>query len=472
MKSFAMAGLALLVLPGLAQSQETEEHKRALVAGYKAAFTCSATFNGGKSVREIESAELARIYPGYREILGKLPAADIDRKRKLVSVHYSDEMPPRISAWRSHLGCAQLPIGAVAEDAPKLPRVELPEASRASAPWPQGDAVDRRAGAPQLLAAIEGAFDGKTYGEGTETSAVLVSSSQRLLGERYREGFDLHTSQRTWSVAKSIAATVIGIAVGEKLLQHQGPAVIPEWQDPLDPRRQITLDMLLHMSSGLYSGRSGSRTDQIYAGGARVTDRSTEAPLDALPGTRWRYANNDTLLAVRSLRAAIGDDDAYLRYPFTRLLQPLGMNDTVLETDWEGNFILSSQVWTTARDLARLGILYLNDGRWNGRQILPSDWVDFVRTPAPVQPPKVNREGEPAWGYGAQWWLLGERFGLPEDGFLAAGHRGQYVFVVPSRDLVIVRRGYDESGGQHFDIAAFARDILAAVPETAPAPAK
>ncbi|WP_323844795.1 serine hydrolase [Microbulbifer magnicolonia] len=446
-----------------AGAQETQEHMRALVAGYKAAFTCSATFNAGRAPESIAALELNRIYPEYREILAELPAAEIDRRARLVSVRYSDQMPPRISAWRPHLGCSQLPIGARAEVAAKLPRVTLTAApAAADQAWPLGDRAT-----PEKIEALDAviarAFDGKSYGAATETSAVVISRSSELLGERYRDGYDLHTSQRTWSVAKSIAASVIGVAVGEGLLRLAEPAPVPEWQSPLDPRCNITLANLLHMSSGLYSGRSGSRTDQIYAGGARVTDRATEAPLDALPGSRWRYANNDTLLAVRSLRARLDSDEDYLRYPFEKLIHRIGMRDTVLETDWEGNFIMSSQVWTTARDLARLGILYLNDGTWAGERVLPQGWADYVRKPAPQQPPALNSRGEPAWGYGAQWWLLGERFGLPADGFMAAGHRGQYVFVVPSLDLVIVRRGYDESGGQQFDIAAFARDVIAAL---------
>ncbi|SHE84144.1 CubicO group peptidase, beta-lactamase class C family [Microbulbifer donghaiensis] len=459
----ATAAAIALGLSAPAAAQETPEHMRALVAGYKAAFTCSATFNAGRSPESIAALELNRIYPGYREILAELPAAKIDRARKMVSVSYSEQMPPRVSAWRPHLGCAQLPIGAEADVAAELPRVTLAAVPQGNdKPWPLGDKA-KPASAADLAEIIARAFDGKTYGAGTETSAVVVSRSSELLGERYRAGYDLHTSQRTWSVAKSIAATVVGIAVGDGVLKLDEPAPVPEWQSPLDPRRGITLANLLHMSSGLYSGQSGSRTDQIYAGGARITDRATEAPLDALPGSRWRYANNDTLLAVRSLRASLGSDADYLRYPFEKLLHRIGMRDTLLETDWEGNFVMSSQVWTTARDLARLGILYLNDGVWAGERVLPADWVDYVRTPAPQQPPALNSRGEPGWGYGAQWWLLGERFQLPKDGFMAAGHRGQYVFVVPSLDLVIVRRGYDESGGQQFDIAAFARDIIAAL---------
>ena len=447
-----------------AEAQDTDAHKRALVAGYKAAFTCSGIFNGDKNIKNITGQELSRIYPGYREILAELPEAVIDKKNNTVSVTYSDDMPPRTSVWRKHLGCSQMPIGSDIKHASMVPTVELPPViDHAKEPWPYGDNFKAKNNNANLAAVINQAFDRKTYGDGVLTTAVLVTSASEVLGEQYINTHTPYTSQRTWSVAKSIAASVIGIAVKEEILDLKAPANIPEWDNALDPRKAITLENLLHMSSGLYSGRSGSRTDQIYAGGARMTDRSTEAPLDAMPGTRWRYANNDTLLAVRSLRGAINDDATYLAYPFEKLLHKIGMNNTNLETDWEGNFIMSSQVWTTARDLARIGILYLNDGNWKGEQILPKGWGEYVRTPAPNQPPLTNARGNPIRGYGAQFWLPTERFGLPVDGYLAAGHRGQYIYIVPSLDLVIIRRGYDESGGIGFDMSAFSRDVLAAL---------
>ncbi len=457
--------LGLVTASFSSQAQDTEAHKHALVAGYKAAFTCSGTFNAGKTVESINAYELNRIYASYRPILAKLPAAVINKDAKYVSVKYSDAMPPRISAWRPHLGCSQLPIGATVHDIKHLPRANpAPRATTTDVKfWPYGDAFNKKGRDQKLATLINTAFDKKTYGDGTETTAIIVTTPTEMLGEKYIKGNTAYTSQRTWSVAKSIAASVLGVAVKEGIIDTSAPANIPEWQSSGDPRGKITLQNLLNMSSGLYSGKKGSRTDQLYTGGARVTDRSTRAPLDAMPGKRWRYANNDTLLVVRSLRAAIGDDAKYLAYPFEKLLHKIGMNNTALETDWEGNFIMSSQVWTTARDLARLGILYLNDGAWKDEQILPKGWGDYVRTPAPVQPPLIGKDGKPDWGYGAQFWLLDERFDLPNDTYVAAGHRGQYIVIIPSKDLVIIRRGYDESGGIGFDIATFTRHVLATV---------
>jgi len=283
------------------------------------------------------------------------------------------------------------------------------------------------------------------------------------MAERYIDGFGIHTSQRTWSVAKSIGATVIGMAVHEGKLTTSAPAPIGEWQHPADPRKNITLDNLLRMASGLDSNRAGNRTDRVYAGGGRMSDTATEAALEAVPGMRWKYANNDTLLAVRTLRSVLKSETEYLDYPAS-LFRMLGMNDTRAETDWEGNFILSSQVWTTSRDLARLGILYLQDGMWEGKRILPEGWVKYVSSAAGPQPPSIRRNGTAIAGYGAQFWLFNERFpNIPNDAFAAMGNRGQYLVIIPSKNMVIIRRGHDPAGGEGFKIDKFVEDVLAAL---------
>lgn len=137
------------------------------------------------------------------------------------------------------------------------------------------------------------------------------------------------------------------------------------------------------------------------------------------------------------------------------------MNHTVAETDWRGNYILSSQVWTTARDLARLGLLYLAEGMWNGERLLPPYWAKLVASPSGVQPPKGADGKGP--GYGALFWLYGPDQGLPAGTTLMNGNRGQYVFVVPATRTVIVRRGYDMAGAPPFDVARFGHDVLAAL---------
>ena len=453
-----------------------------LVAGYKAAFTCSALYNAGRDVEAIADDELHRIYSGYRDTMAQLPDAQYETQTikrgkrrnafettvKIVSVAYADNAPPRYAVWRPGLGCVQLPTYADLSDIDSIPLVRLDDVRlTAQMPWPNGDAISepifsQTQDGSVLRDIVTSAFDRLTYGEGTETTAVLVVKNGEIIAERYREGFTKTTPQRTWSVAKSIAASIIGAAVDEGVIKTDTPAGIDAWSAAGDPRGDITLEDLLHMSSGLTSLTAGNRTDDVYFGGGRVIDHAITNRLVAEPGTRWRYANNDTMIAMRALRERMGDDNEFLHFPFEELLHPIGMRHTFLETDWNGDFILSSQVWTTARDLARLGLLYLNDGVWDGRRILPEDWNDYVATPSPDQPP-VRRPGIAPPGYGAQWWLYGEAHALPNGSYAARGNRGQCLMIVPSRDVLIIRRGFDDGGG--FDLARFSADILMAIPE-------
>jgi CubicO group peptidase (beta-lactamase class C family) len=302
--------------------------------------------------------------------------------------------------------------------------------------------------------AVAAAFDRRTYGQGSETTAVLVVERGRIVSERYRPDLTMHSSQRTWSVAKSIAGAVVGAAAHKGLLDIKAPAPVPEWQRAGDPRKAITTDQLLRMASGLNSDHAGSRTDALYFGGIALADQAASLPLVRPPGTEFRYANNDTVLAVRGLQHLLGDGTASLRFPFESLLWKIGMTRTVPETDWRGHFVLSSQVWTTARDLARLGLLHLQDGVWNGERILPAGWTDYVRSHGAAQPAS-------GFGYGATWWTFPRNSGLPADAIVAQGNRGQYVVVIPSRSMVIVRRGFDGTG-MGFDIAKFTTDLLGA----------
>lgn len=463
----ALAGVLGVLAVTPATGQDTEAHQRALAAGYKALFLCSGVFDAGRTQGQVEAEELSRIYPEYRTLVPTLKAV-VDADAKTVSVRFADDLPPRIAAWRPLLGCAQLPIGAEAATAANLPRLALaPPPSQAQRAWPDGDAQATRPLAEAVSTRLEGvlaaAFEGRTYGAGADTTGVVIVRDGRIVGERYRDGFDLHTPTRTWSAAKSITGTLVGIAVRQGLMRVDAPVDIPEWRRPGDPRAAIRLSDLLHMSSGLYSEKRGNRTDEIYLGGAAVSDRATAMPLEAKPGTRWKYANDDTLLAARALRSAIGDDRRYLAFPFRELFWKIGMTHTTPETDWAGNYVLSSQVYTTGRDLARLGLLYLNDGVWNGERILPEGWVRYETTPAPVQPETALTGDGP--GYGAQFWLFGPRQGLPPGVFAAQGSQGQFLMIVPSERLIVVRRGLDglAPGEKPFEIARFTADVIAAL---------
>jgi len=458
-----VTGLATASLPVFAQ--ENEATIMAYAAGYKAAFTCSATFNAKKDMEAITEHELTGIYSLVQDKVSALDAV-INTDEKSVSVKYSELMPPRIAQWRPHMGCVQLPVGTTNFNADDLPSPHGLTATDphtdTGAPWTNRNAVNANTGNAGIDAAITKAFVNGEYGSHARTSAILIATPDRIIAESYIDGFTPTTSQRTWSVAKSIAASVIGAAIEQDILDVKATNLMPEWNRPLDPRRAITLENTLQMASGLDSNRAGNRTDRLYIGGGLVTDTSTRTALEAAPGSRWKYANNDTLLAVRSLRAALNDDATYMAFPFKSLLHKVGMTHTYLESDWEGNFILSSQVWTTARDLARLGLLHLNDGIWNGERILPKGWAEYVATPAPSQPPKAAN-GRPTRGYGVQWWLYEEFPGLPADTYAALGNRGQILMIIPSKNLLLVRRGYDLAGGPGFQMHEFAADVLRAM---------
>jgi len=436
------------------------------VAGFKAGAACSAVFVAGRPVEALANAELAGMFNEAKD----LPAPEIDRELRIVRVTYDSDEAPRLAAYRDDRGCTTLPPGATAEDAAALPALALdaPPALPVG-PWPEGDpgkqSVAPRAGYAGLGPVLSNAFDGDSYGDGTQTIGVVVVHEGRLVAERYREGFGPDTTYRTWSVAKTMTGALIGILVGRGDLQLDGRAPIGEWNKD-DPRAAIALRHLLNMSSGL--PRSGTVSYPVYFGGADSIAEVTRPPLEVAPGTRWHYANRDTLLLVRSMRAVM-DDGEYQSFPYEALLWPIGMQHTTPEFDAFGNFVLSSQVQSTARDLARFGLLLLRDGSWNGEQILPPGWVDFMRTLAPARSTGLAglwRHGIIGLvGYGGQTWLPGSLPGIPADAFAALGSRGQAIIVAPSQDLVIVRTGLDdEAGGVFFRIDQLTRDVVDALP--------
>ena len=416
---------------------------RAMAAGYKALTVCSAlkTAEAAGSHRTLESVnanELVGIYPELDQLVREMPVQILS---DWVSVPWDPAMPRRVAMFRQGQGCAIMPVGWDEEVVPARGPADV----RENQPF---DTAEPRGNAALLNEAVEGAFEGR-YGEGSNTTAVLVLQADRLVAEEYADGFGIDTPQRTWSVGKSLAGTIIGAAVHRGEADVNAPAAIADWSRPGDPRAAITLDQLMRMASGLTSDTAGNRTDALYFGGVGIDEQATTWPLIAPPGTRYRYANNDTLLAVLSIAPT------FERHPPADLFRRLGMYDTWAETDWRGNYMLSSQIWSSARDLARFGQLYAHDGVLDGERVLPEGWRDYVSRPSGPQP-----NGEQ--GYGASFWLFNKSDGIPADAISANGNRGQYVIIVPSRNIVIVRRGEDPTG-RRFDFIAFTRDVLAAL---------
>ncbi|MFT7358952.1 serine hydrolase domain-containing protein [Parasphingorhabdus sp.] len=444
-----------------AQDAESIRYDRALAAGYKAQFICSGLWNGGKSLADIKADELTGIYDRIVDIVPTL-VEEVDESERQVRVRFADDAPPRAAIWNRKTGCTAMPIGFGGIKAG--PQTKLRE-FHDERPWPMGDqdAAAQKSVESSGFETVAGrAFDPQAFGG--KTSAILIVQNGKIQTEKYKDGHDLHTGQRTWSVAKSIAGTLIGHSVQQGMVDVSARTGLSQWQEFGDPRQFITIDNLMRMASGLTSDTAGNRTDAIYMGGTSASEQAPIWPLLYQPGTRFRYANNDILLAVLAAQAGHLNKQSRLGHdlpedhgfdPFA-FFQKLGMTRTYAETDWQDNYILSSQVWTTARDLGRLGMLYLNNGMWNGERLLPENWREYVSTPSGPQPEGRN------FGYGATFWLMNQSEGIPKDAFAGFGNRGQYLVIIPSLDLVVVRRGYD-SAEDRFDVEAFTKEIVAAI---------
>jgi CubicO group peptidase (beta-lactamase class C family) len=375
------------------------------------------------------------------------------------------------AAFREGIGCVIMAPDQTFEDIDSLPVLEMPPppGNPAEIPWPDGDLIEDKPLPPGIdAAALQAASDWAFERESPEqvTLSLLILKGGDIIHERYAPGVNVKTRTRTWSTAKSIAVTLFGMLVDEGRMALDEPLgfeFLPEVRSPeSDPRTAITLRHVLNMSSGLYPVDNAGLEYAIGSGmaywaGASSIQGMRNRGLIREPGTYWDYENYDTLLAVYAMKLALGDQKTYLEFPRRALLDRIGMRNTLVSVDRFGNFILSSQVYTSARDLARFGLLYLQGGVWNGERLISQEWIDFVRTPAPSTAERGNF-------YGGQWWLVpDDRKDVPKNAYSTSGNRGQYVIVVPTHDLVIVRRGLDY-GRQGFNRWDLVREVLKAMP--------
>ncbi len=467
----ALVSAALLLTVSLfGQQSETYDywqHQRQMVRqGQQAIFMCNGLFTSNRSLEQIFEQELTFL----PELIGTAHGGDyeVDYDRKGIIVGSGRDAPKMRAAFREGIGCVILSPDQTLANVDQLPLLELPypDDDPANTPWPQGDLVTSTTlpsyvDASALEAASDWAFDRESPEQ--VTLSLLVLHRGNIIHERYAPGFDMGTRTRTWSTAKSIASTLIGMLVDQGKLSLDEPLgfpFLPESADGDDPRAKITLRHVLNMSSGL---ETVDNRGLEYAIGSGLsywagTSSSVAARSRALirePGTNWDYENYDTLLAIYAMKQALSEEE-YRTFPRTALLDKIGMQNTLVSTDRFGDFVLSSQVYTNARDLGRFGLLYLQNGVWNDERLVSQEWIDFVRTPAPA----TNELGS---FYGGQFWLVpDDRDDVPRDAYSTSGNRGQYTIIVPSHDLVIVRRGLDY-GRQGFDRWSLVREVLKAV---------
>ena len=455
-----VAGLAL----SAAVSLRGVELLAAVVAS-NAKVLCSAVFVSGRELPEARAHSLRLDPPGSR--------VHVDRATPGVSVSIAGLIERR-AVFAADQGCVALP-----DDRDSLAFEPVPVVSSLPPPqtvdWPMGDRLPEAQITGIDAVRLEAAVDAAFANPADLTVAFVVLHHGRLVAERYALGISRDTQLESWSMGKSVTATLVGILVQQGELRLDQLAPVTEWQQQGDPRAQISIAHLLRMSSGLrfsfptIEGHDGTARPalagllwngvpdhvRIYAGMENVFQFAINAPAEHPPGRVGRYRNSDPLVlgaVVRRVLEARGDE--YLSWPQRALFDRIGVRRQVLETDVQGNFILTGYDYGTARGWARLGLLYLQGGVWQGERLLPEGFAEFVSTPAP------------AWSkpqYGGLFWLNRTgRAPLPGDAYWMGGDGEQRVTIVPSLDLVVVRLGHVAGGDTAAESLARSLELVAA----------
>ncbi|MEA3391933.1 MAG: serine hydrolase [Candidatus Marinimicrobia bacterium] len=325
--------------------------------------------------------------------------------------------------------------------------------------WPAGDKIDNSyiegVDYTLLSEAVDNAFGDEAPHLGTR--ALLIVYKDKLVAEHYADGFYSGSRLLSWSMGKSVTNALIGILSKQDKLDINDPILMPGWAD--DDRAPITWADMMHMSSGLEWEEDYGNESDVNVMLHKVGDFgkfTAEKPSVAPVNTVWNYSSGSTNLVCLKMKDLFETDAEYYNFPYTFLFQKLGMNSVVFETDASGTYVGSSYIYATARDFTRFGMLYLNDGNWLGEQILPEGWVNYTTT-----------EAEASNGvYGSYFWLnrSGEKLpDAPGDTYFCQGHDGQWIIMVPSKDLVVVRLGYSDK--VEFSNNLMMKDILEAFPE-------
>jgi hypothetical protein len=429
----------------------------AIATAHAAKTLCSGVFVSGRDPQSVVTADLSPdVHPAFGYVEARLDRAAGIATATLLGLR------ERAAHHRAGLGCTLIYPDARSDGA-LPPNPHGSTATRTAGDWPDSERVVVQPATP-WQPVLDWSFAEPVDAPPRHTRAVVIVHRGRIVAERYAEGITPQTPLLGWSMTKSVMNALIGVLVRDGRLALAEPAPVPEWQSPGDVRARITVEQLLRMSSGLdfeerYRSPLGDVARMLLATPNMAAFVALK-PLRAEPGTRYAYASGTTNLLARVVRETVGEE-RYLGFPQHELFAPLGMRSAVLETDASGTFVGSSYMYASARDWARFGLLYLRDGVWNGRRLLPPGWVRYSRTPAPA---------DPEARFGAHFWakLPREYAGadpartLPADSFHAVGHEGQFVTIVPAHDLVIVRLGLTRAAGA-WDHTAFVERVIAAL---------
>jgi CubicO group peptidase (beta-lactamase class C family) len=423
---------------------------------------CSETFVCGLDPDQVYE-ELLRPMPALRRIRSAV-RYHIDRGGREVRASVAGRFESR-AVYRDGLGC----IVVRGENPPESPSTENLDALEQSAapllPEIAGSALVDPAN-DGLRAALDRAFAEPANGPYRRVKAIVIVHEGRIVAERYAPGIDLAVPLIGYSASKSVINALIGILVRQGRLSIEQPAPVLAWRNPTDPRRSITADNLLRMTSGLALDEKGLALDRVARMLYLERDMAgfaESAPLQATPGATWNYSGGNTLILSRVIRDAVGGKaDDVLKFAQRELFGPLGMRNVTLEFDATGTPVGSTFIFAPARDWARFGMLYLDDGVVGGRRILPQGWVSYSSSPT------LDTD------YGAGFWTnpsapeaatAREQLGFPRDAFMASGLLGQRIVIIPSARLVIVRFGVTQiwPGFDYEGLGRLVTDVIAAV---------
>lgn len=422
---------------------------------YQAKQFCSGVFVSQRSPESIFDRDVLAEIRGLSALeqsIVKSIEVHVDRLQKSVTASIFGGAKHQ-AIFRPGLGCTLVIDRSPAELRSQAQQLNLtPQQDRR---WLSGktNQIPAEINQKQLTAAMDWIFAPQH-----NSRAVVIVYKGQIVAERYAPGFSAQMPLHGWSMTKSVMNALVGILVKEGKLSLTDKNLMPEWNHSGDRRSQITLDSMLRMSSGLQfdenEGNPLGNLIQMLYGQSNVAAYAASQPLEADPGTKWQYASGTSNIISRIIRRAIGDRDAdYLTFPRRALFDRLGMSSAVIEPDATGTFIGSAFMYATARDWARFGLLYLQDGVWEGERILPAGWVKYSRTPTPAAPEK---------NYGAHFWLMNVSTPSGQSKIMTArGFQDQYTAIIPSHQLVIVHLGKNKNRtSQEFIprvLAAFAR---------------
>jgi CubicO group peptidase (beta-lactamase class C family) len=410
-------------------------------AGF-AKILCSAIFITGRSLASAAAEDGFFVSPpaDRRQVTDTV----VDTRVQSVTVALANGVH-RTARRFGDQGCVTLPGGKDSVEF-RPERIASALTDSRTRRWPMGDVVAKEAlpaevNAAKLSAVVDAAFSPAS----ALTAAFVVVYKGRIIAERYQRGLSDTTRLPGWSMGKSVTATTMARLLEQKVYDLWAPAPVEEWQQPNDVRRTIRIADIFRMSSGLrfvapqdpdYNPARGYPDHlYVYTGAIDAHRWAITRPPQWPPNTVGRYRNSDPLtLAYLVKKAALARGEDPLSFPQKLLFDKIGVSRMTLETDPFGNFLGQGYELAPARDWAPVGMLYLQDGVWNGERLLPAGFVDFVRTPAPAWSTPV---------YGGMFWLNRTKvFPVPEDAFYMAGVGGQNTIIVPTHDLVVVRLGH------------------------------